>query len=782
MAWTDVNAKLAVNGYAAAAAATIRAQIKGAYDGSASARALIDAWIAQPGKTITINNVANAANAVINSGVVSFDPTSLTGFSYIDNNGNAVAVQNQHVLVHELVHAIGGLGDNWNNTVDYAGDTVRRTNIILDQLGLPERNAYISVGDASVLTAGFAYTNGAAIDRSQSGNRDWNSSAAGESRDLLIGGASGNRLRSGNGNDFLFGGGGNDTLDGGAGVDTVVLTGKPTDYDIRLNADGTWTSRHVRGAANEGTDTIANLERVQFEGGQTFNLAKSGLTFQTDFSFVVDTTGSMWDDIAAVKSAASGVINALFNNNQTDARINVVTYKDNTYGEPTLVNLRFTDQDSFADRKTAALNAINGISVGGGGDFPETAFDGLLKALDGSAGEWRPGAGTKKVALFTDATAKDAFLLPTVLTYATNIGATISARTTSALGTIGAVDTFELSFAGFDPGSEDDPVVSQPGDPIVVTPPGGKAIVQITTIFITGFTTPDAGLEEASEETGGTVLTASNPAEVVARLLEVITTANYSISTATSSVTEGDSGTTDVVFTVSRDRGDDAAIVSLGRAGTAGAADIAGSLPTSIRFEAGELTRDIVVSVRGDTAVEADETLTLSITGVSTPATILTDSATLTILNDDSAGGTGPIRIVGDANANALTGTGAAELFLGNGGRDRLVGGGGDDIFVFRPEDASGLATIADFGADDLLLSRTRIFDSNSNGIISFGGNRVLDIDADHGVAVFAEDGRRVRQLEYDGLWEDAGGVQYYVYSRVGSAAGVGSLDDALAI
>jgi hypothetical protein len=64
----------------------------------------------------------------------------------------------------------------------------------------------------------------------------------------------------------------------------------------------------------------------------------------------------------------------------------------------------------FADRKTAALNALKSITVGGGGDTPETAYDGLLKALDGTMGEWRTGAGTKRIALFTDTTAKDGAL------------------------------------------------------------------------------------------------------------------------------------------------------------------------------------------------------------------------------------------------------------------------------------------------------------------------------------------------------------------------------------
>ena len=74
------------------------------------------------------------------------------------------------------------------------------------------------------------------------------------------------------------------------------------------------------------------------------NLAKGGLTFQNDFAFVVDQTGSMGDDIAAVKAAANGVIDALFADNKIDARVGVVGFRDNTVGEPTTVILPFTDQ------------------------------------------------------------------------------------------------------------------------------------------------------------------------------------------------------------------------------------------------------------------------------------------------------------------------------------------------------------------------------------------------------------------------------------------------------
>ncbi|WP_309269906.1 calcium-binding protein [Azonexus sp.] len=152
---------------------------------------------------------------------------------YIDNNGTAVGGA-ARVILHELVHALTTpiLEDNWNET-DYRGDTVTRSNEIYRDLGIPEQNSYISQSDTGqgpkadkILTLGFNYTNGAAIDRSvvvdlgiNVDSTSWDSTDAGNSNDLLIGGLWDNKLTAGDGNDFLYGNEGNDTLYGGKGDD-----------------------------------------------------------------------------------------------------------------------------------------------------------------------------------------------------------------------------------------------------------------------------------------------------------------------------------------------------------------------------------------------------------------------------------------------------------------------------------------------------------------------------------------------------------------------------------
>ena len=524
MVFADVESKTTIKiGFSAPEKAAILEAMRTAYEGSATAKVMFDSFIAIPGNTINIEKFPGFM-AGRGDGKLFLDLSILATTNYITKTGQAVPHTPLTAILHELGHALENLEDPKDidytqDPFDYEGANVRFVNKIYAELGLPEQVSYSGINQSdSVLERFFQYTNATTIDRAAAIDRDWNSTPVGNSRDLLIGGPSANTLQSGPGNDFLWGAGGNDNLNGGADEDTVGFKGNPTDYDIRLNSDGTWTSRHVRGDANEGTDTLTNLEKVQFKGGQTFDLNKEGLTFQTDFAFVIDTTGSMGDDIGAVKAQSNTLINALFADDKVDARIGVVGFKDNTNGEPTSIILPFTDQNQFADRKAAALAAINGITVSGGGDLPETAFDGLLKALNGTMGDWRPGAGVHRVALFTDAAAKDGALAGAVAALAADIGATIT-TSSRAVGSGGSLEKFELSPAdGSSSSDERDllipdslslPPFTPANDP--PTPDTSMATVEIYTILTGGTSVDTSDLEAIAETTGGEFLEAPTP-------------------------------------------------------------------------------------------------------------------------------------------------------------------------------------------------------------------------------------------------------------------------------
>ncbi|MFN9555749.1 MAG: Calx-beta domain-containing protein [Dolichospermum sp.] len=629
--------------FTAADKATILGAMQTAYDGSSTAKTMFDNWI-DAGKTIEIKFVPGAFAAYPNTGKLELDLSFLTNNTYITPTGKAVEDTAVTAIVHELGHALTGRRDNGDYVTDYKGENVKFVNQIYQELGLPEQISYIAYDDdGSLHELNFDYTEGATIDRAVSRDSDWNSSAAGNSKDLLIGGPSANTLQSGDGNDFLWGAGGNDSLFGGNGTDTVGFKGKPTDYDLRQNPDGTWTSRHVRGAANEGTDTITNIEKVMFKGGETFDLKKKGLTYQLDFALVIDTTGSMGDDIGAVKAQGNAIINALFADDTKDARIGIVGFKDTTIGQPTSIILPFTDQNQFADRKTAALNALNGISVSGGGDLPETAFDGLLKALNGTMGNWRPGAGVHRVVLFTDAPAKDRSLKGAVDALAANIGATITSSS-RAVGASGTLDSFTFSAIApnssekelFSPGSRDEDPVLPPFEFIDESPTPDTSIanLEIYTIYTGNFGSLDPDLESIASTTGGSSFVAPDPDDLVNTLLTIINLPSITLAVSPESVTED--GTNNLVYTFTRTGATTTALtVTYTIGGTATNGSDYASLPTSIAFAAGLATATVIVDPTADTTVESNETVALTLASGTGYTIGTTTAVTGTINNDD---------------------------------------------------------------------------------------------------------------------------------------------------
>ncbi len=112
--------------------------------------------------------------------------------------------------------------------------------------------------------------------------------------------------------------------------------------------------------------------------------------------------------------------------------------------------------------------------------------------------------------------------------------------------------------------------------------------------------------------------------------------AQPAISIADSSVTEGDSGTSNLAFNVSLSQSSNQTVSAsysvTGGSAQAGTDFIAAS--GTLDFNAGETSKTITVLVNGDTDVETNETLTLTLSAP-VNATLANAVATGTILNDD---------------------------------------------------------------------------------------------------------------------------------------------------
>jgi len=152
-----------------------------------------------------------------------------------------------------------------------------------------------------------------------------------------------------------------------------------------------------------------------------------------------------------------------------------------------------------------------------------------------------------------------------------------------------------------------------------------------------------------------------------------------SIAALTASAAEGNGGadpaqTLTFAVTLSEAAsGGESVAWGLAAASTASAADFSGAVSGAVTFAAGETTALVTLRIAGDAVAEANETVSLMLSGPAPGLRIGTGTATATILNDDTA------PITGTSKANTLTGTVGNDRISGLGGNDKLYGRAGDD-------------------------------------------------------------------------------------------------------
>lgn len=128
---------------------------------------------------------------------------------------------------------------------------------------------------------------------------------------------------------------------------------------------------------------------------------KSSAMRQVDLVLVVDTTGSMGSQIAAVKRNLSTLIYKL-RDDGISLYVSVVDYRDITYDGKYSTKVNNNSGVDFYNSVTDITKVISSLSPNGGGDTPETAIDGLAKAYN-----LRYNSGSAKFAfLITDANYK----------------------------------------------------------------------------------------------------------------------------------------------------------------------------------------------------------------------------------------------------------------------------------------------------------------------------------------------------------------------------------------
>ncbi|KAM9315079.1 von Willebrand factor A domain-containing protein 7 isoform 2-T2 [Pholidichthys leucotaenia] len=151
-------------------------------------------------------------------------------------------------------------------------------------------------------------------------------------------------------------------------------------------------SLHPKAADLAVIATMELLEDIRIVVGDEKFLRLMGLSQSSALCLVIDTTGSMSDDIAEAKEVSFDIIDSKKGTPYEPSAYILVPFNDPDFGPV----IRTTDADVFKA-------SINKLTAFGGGDFPEMSLSGLQLALTSAP-------PSSEVFVFTDAPAKDAHL------------------------------------------------------------------------------------------------------------------------------------------------------------------------------------------------------------------------------------------------------------------------------------------------------------------------------------------------------------------------------------
>ena len=469
--------------------------------------------------------------------------------------------------------------------------------------------------------------------------------------DLISGLGNNDRLAGGNGNDVLIGGDGNDRLDGGRGQDTASYAGSSGSIKVDLNN----TRAQQTGAA--GKDTIRNIENVtggdgndDLTGNQNANRLDGGKGDDTlRGGLGNDYLDGGADSDTAVFASTLAASTIVYDPQSGEFTI---TGPD---GTDTLANVEFFQFSDVTvdagDMMTVALTSGNDVHSG---DATDERIDGLAGAdrINGAGGSDTliGGAGDD------------------ILSGGADDDTLIGGQGMDTAVFSGNRSQYTI---GFDDGR------------FTVSGPDGTDTVE--------------QIEQLQFDDG------------LVGLPSVVT-----VSGLRSRAAEGNAATTLLSFTITIDKAStseqsvDFAVSGTG-ANAANSADFEGGvLPSgSVLFAAGETTKIVTFSVRGDTDSEGDETFAVSLANPSGDLIIGTGVAIGTIVEDDLTqiflsegrdrynGSSDSDWIYGLGNNDRINGRNGDDILNGGSGNDNLNGGNGTDTASYDGASGSVSVTLA---------------------------------------------------------------------------------------
>ncbi|XP_067297300.1 von Willebrand factor A domain-containing protein 7 [Pseudorasbora parva] len=154
--------------------------------------------------------------------------------------------------------------------------------------------------------------------------------------------------------------------------------------------------------------TLVLLEDIRGAIGNKDYLRLMGIARSAVLAFVIDTTGSMADDIAEAKRVTFNIIDSKKGTQDEPSEYILVQFNDPLFGPL----IRTTDPDIMKSE-------ISKLKADGGGDTPEMCLSGLQLALTGAP-------SSSHIYVFTDAPPKDTYLEKTITALIRSTKSTVS--------------------------------------------------------------------------------------------------------------------------------------------------------------------------------------------------------------------------------------------------------------------------------------------------------------------------------------------------------------------
>ena len=124
-----------------------------------------------------------------------------------------------------------------------------------------------------------------------------------------------------------------------------------------------------------------------------------------DYVFLIDTTGSMGSHINSVKANAKNLIESQLLNGARNSRVAVVDYRDFPERTGDSRDYAYDVKCKFTSDAATAIAAINSLTLGYGGDGPETVYSGIHACIVGKGakiGGWQENS-VKTIMVMGDA-------------------------------------------------------------------------------------------------------------------------------------------------------------------------------------------------------------------------------------------------------------------------------------------------------------------------------------------------------------------------------------------